>query len=333
MNSARQHVDEDLHRGKRSRTSASTHADQNSVTWDEVELPQQHLWAAIPRFFRCTSAPVLTFKNLGEPSLMSEIHKRFEPCASDVNIITYPKAGTSWIQEIAWLVTHSADVEAACETPSGQRTTYIELAVPGLDKLAKLTAAQPPRHVKWHHAAWLLPPSVLHTGRIIYLIRNPKDTVVSWYHFQRMNALYAFKGDFDQFFDLFLDHNVPYGSYWENVHSWWALRHQPNVLIMTYEDLHRDLSAQVRKVSDFLEAGLSDAQVATVVEHTSFNKMRANPMTNAATMPKIEGEGVFMRKGMVGDWKNYLSEKQNARMDSWVVEHLKGEDIPITYEL
>merc|ERR1712232_1292222 len=139
------------------------------------------------------------------------------------------------------------------------------------------------------------------------------------------NALYAFKGTFDQFFDLFLQHKIPYGSYWDNVHSWWALRHQPNVLFMTYEDLHSDLGSQVWKVSQFLGARLSSYQTAAIVEHTSFDQMRANPMTNAATMPKIKGEGEFMRKGKVGDWKNYFSAEQNERMEAWITEHLKDE--------
>ena len=48
--------------------------------------------------------------------------------------------------------------------------------------------------------------------------------VVSWYHFQRMNTLYAFTGSFDAFFDHFLDGNMAYGDYWHNVLSWWARR-------------------------------------------------------------------------------------------------------------
>merc|ERR1719487_907546 len=124
---------------------------------------------------------------------MRDIHARFEPRADDVHVVTYPKAGTSWIQEIAWLVNHGADFEAANSRPSGERTVYIELAVKGRDKLAELASKVGPRHIKWHHPAWLLPTEVVHEAKVIYLMRNPKDTVVSWYHFQRMNKLYEFQ--------------------------------------------------------------------------------------------------------------------------------------------
>ena len=45
--------------------------------------------------------------------------------------------------------------------------------------LQALDSAVGPRHVKWHHPAWLLPPAVPASGRVIYVYRNPKDTVVS----------------------------------------------------------------------------------------------------------------------------------------------------------
>ncbi|CAE8592221.1 unnamed protein product [Polarella glacialis] len=300
--------------------------------WEEVEIAEQSLWAAIPSFFRCTTAPVLTFRRLGDPELMQAIHTRFQPRPTDVHIVTYPKAGTSWIQEIAWLVNHDADLEAARSTPSSQRTVYIELAVPGVDKLTQLDAAADPRHVKWHHSAWLLPAEVVREGKVIYLMRNPKDTVVSWYHFQRMNKLYAFQGTFDEFFELFLAHQVPYGSYWENVLSWWAVRQQPNVLFLTYEDLHQDLHGEVGKVANFLGRSLTPEQVNRIVEHSSFEQMRANPMTNASQMPKIEGESDFMRKGKVGDWKNYFSAEQDVRMNAWIKQHLGDIQIPMLFE-
>ena len=55
---------------------------------------------------------------------------------SDVMPGSCLQAGTSWIQEVAWLVNHGADLEGSRSTPSGQRTVYIELSRPGVDKLA-----------------------------------------------------------------------------------------------------------------------------------------------------------------------------------------------------
>jgi hypothetical protein len=265
--------------------------------------------------------------------IMRDIHQRFKQRQGDVHVVTYPKAGTTWLQEIVWLVNHDADFESANSRSGNERTVYIELVPPGKDRVADLEAAESPRHVKWHHPAWLLPPEVVQEGKVVYLMRNPKDTAVSWYHFQRMNRLYEFQGNFDEFFELFLRHDVPYGSYWDNVLSWWALRDRPNILFLTYEDLQKDLGKEVQKIADFLGKELSPEQVSAIVAHTSFETMRKNPMISGSKMDKVPGETDFMRKGQVGDWKRYFSADQDARMDAWIAKHAGVEKLPLVYEL
>ena len=312
------------------------YAHQSFETWNHVVLPEQALWTGIQSYQRHPKLPVLTFANehagLGDPDTLAEIGRRFVPRPTDVHIVTYPKAGTSWIQEVVWLVNNDADVAASNAMQSSQRTVYIELRT-SRDKLAQLESvvAASPRHVKWHHSSPLLPKRVVNEGKIIYLLRNPKDTVVSWYHFQRMNSLYGFTGNFDQFFELFLQGNVAYGCYMHNMLSWWRLRHRSNILLLTYEQMHVDLPAVIAKVADFLGKTLTAGQVALIADHCQFQQMKQNPMTNAAQMPKVAGESDFMRRGMVGDWRNHLSPEQEQRIDAWVKEHAGDEQLPLTY--
>lgn len=306
--------------------------------WENIILPEQALWTGIQSYQRHPKFPVLTFVNnhagLGDPATMNEISRRFVPRSTDVHIVTYPKAGTSWIQEVVWLANHDADIIASNVVPSSQRTVYIELRTPRADKLTQLESVplESPRHIKWHHSSQLLPVQVVEEGKIIYLLRNPKDTVVSWFHFQRTLSLYGFTGDFDAFFELFLQGNVAYGCYWHNILSWWRLRHRPNVLLLTYEEMHSDLPSVVRKVAAFLGKNLTSVQVDAIAEHCQFQQMKHNPTTNAAQMPKVAGETDFMRKGHVGDWRNYLSKEQNQRMDKWIKDHVGNERLPLVYE-
>ena len=86
---------------------------------------------------------------------------------------------------------------------------------------------------------------------------------------------------------------MAYGSYWENLRSWWVLRDQPNVLILSYEEMQADLAAVVGKVATFLEVVLTAEQVAAIAGHCSLDSMRSNPMTNASSMPAIVRPPVF----------------------------------------
>ena len=147
-----------------------------------------------------------------------------------------------------------------------------------------------------------------------------------------MNKLYAYSGSFDEFFDHFLDGQVAYGDYWHNVLSWWSRRAQPNVLFLTYEEMPLDLRGVVRRVARFLGKPVSEERVAAVADWCSFEQMKQNPATNAASMPKVPATGDFMRKGEVGDWRRYFSDEQSRRMDRWIEENTQ-QGLPLLFTL
>ena len=37
----------------------------------------------------------------------------------------------------------------------------------------------------------------------------------------------------------------------------------------------------------------------------------------------------FMRKGKVGDWKNYFDNEANQSFDQWISKNLSGTDIKL----
>ncbi|KAL1468627.1 hypothetical protein MTO96_041358 [Rhipicephalus appendiculatus] len=39
-------------------------------------------------------------------------------------------------------------------------------------------------------------------------------------------------------------------------------------------------------------------------------------------------QGPFIRKGVVGDWKNYFSQEQSRRLEERFTLEMKGTDIP-----
>ena len=74
---------------------------------------------------------------------------------------------------------------------------------------------------------------------------------------------------------------------------------------------------------------LTDDQIEVIADHTSFGKMKANPMTNKTNMDDVKGE--FMRKGIVGDWKKHFTVEENKYVDELLKEKLKGTGLNFHY--
>ena len=103
------------------------------------------------------------------------------------------------------------------------------------------------------------------------------------------------------------------------------------MLFLKYEDMKRDLPGAVSQIASFVEADLSSDVIAKIADLTSFDKMKNDDAANNSWLPFHQVQK-FMRKGTVGDWKNYLTEEQSAEMDSICAEKLKGTDYEFQYE-
>ena len=78
--------------------------------------------------------------------------------------------------------------------------------------------------------------------------------------------------------------------------------------------MKHDLAAQIHRMGAFLGKDLSPQAVAAIAEYGTFERMSANPFTNREGNLRIDFSIVHpMRKGEVGDWKNYFTTEQTAR--------------------
>ena len=50
-----------------------------------------------------------------------------------------------------------------------------------------------------------------------------------------------------------------------------------------------------------------------------------NPYVNPSAAKEIQGEDKnFMRKGQVGDWRNYFDDERNQKWTRWIAENTRG---------
>lgn len=137
------------------------------------------------------------------------------------------------------------------------------------------------RLMKTHLPVNLLPTHLMtmDQSKIIYVIRNPKDTAISWYHFNK--NLHGFNGTLGDCLDGYLSGYVAYGSYFKHADEFIQLsKRRKNILLVTYEDLVTNPVEVVRRVAEFLEKSLSDAEVRNVAQFIHFDQMKARKNSN-----------------------------------------------------
>lgn len=111
--------------------------------------------------------------------------------------------------------------------------------------------------------------------------------------------------------------------------EWWELRRTHPVLYLFYEDMKENPKREIKKILEFLGRSLPEETVDLIVHHTSFKKMKENPMANYTTIPtEVMDHTIspFMRKGTIGDWKNTFTVAQSEHFDAHYAKIMTGCD-------
>lgn len=276
----------------------------------------------------------------------------YQPRDDDVFIVSYPKCGTTWMQHIVYNIFRDG-------TPPGGLLEMMTMA-PFLELLGAEGARAMPRPgaIKTHLPFSKQPYSP--KTKYIYITRNPYDCCVSFYYHTKGFHPYLFEeGTFDQFFDMFVEGKVDYGDYFDHLLSWYEHRNDDNVLFVTYEQLKKDTPGVVLKIADFLgkeqygdkmrqhpEIFQKILGAITIESMKKINAEMKNMGQNLLSMPPeampefmksfrdhmtshgdkpVKGE--FVRKGIVGDWRNHFSPEQITRMKERIALKTAGSDV------
>lgn len=254
----------------------------------------------------------------------STIWNEFNFRDDDIIIATYAKSGTTWMQQIIsqLLFNGESDLDVASMSP------WMDLRVPpkGI-KLPEVEAQQHRRFLKTH-----LPVDALvfsKKAKYIYIGRDGRDVVWSMYnhHVNANEAWYQALNDTPgrvgpaiekppasiiQYYHDWLDHNGhPWWPFWENIRSWWAIRHLPNVHFVHFENLKNNMAEEIRRIAMFLEIPIDEAKWANILRHCSFDYMK-NHAAKSVPLGGAFWEGgaqTFIHKGTNGRWRTTLNDE------------------------
>ncbi|KAI4457264.1 sulfotransferase sult [Holotrichia oblita] len=282
----------------------------------------------------------------------------FEVRSDDIWIVTFPRSGTTWTQEMVWLIANDLDFETAKAINLNERCPFLEFSTfvhpelkstflkensdcPVRYKIVEevtrkewmnLPLRKGRRIIKTHLPFTLLPQNLFKSGcKIIYVVRNPKDVIISFYYLNKLFRTQGYDGDLPTYWNYFKRNLQPWTPYWEHVKEGWDRRFEENFLFLFYEDMNRDSKAAIKKISCFLNKILTEDQVCALNEHLRIDNFKNNPSVNNELLSKLgitkNVENGFIRNGSSGNWKKELSKELNEEIDSWIEENLARTDL------
>ena len=182
----------------------------------------------------------------------------------DTFIVSHPKSGNTWTR---FLVANLIERGTPVALPDMDRL------VPHADgKSRRFFGRMPsPRIISTHGA---FNPQM---KKVISIVRDPRDVVVSLHHFHRKRTRIADDFPMEEFVSRFVagETTPDFGSWAENVTSWIATRQgRPNFLLLRYEDLLADTPRELAKIAALLGLQVTREELVAISPGTTEVEVR-----------------------------------------------------------
>ncbi|MDH4118127.1 MAG: sulfotransferase domain-containing protein [Acidimicrobiia bacterium] len=247
----------------------------------------------MPRYPR-SFEEMIEAKNKIFPPVTFEKGKEFRPRPSDVIITPWSKSGTTWIQQIVHCLRSGGDDGF---DDISRVSPWIEVAhALGID----LDADQgwEPRAFKSHYSYHAVPKGC----RYIVSFREPQAVMVSYYRFYEGWLFEPGTVSLAEYLAPHLDRSKR-KDYWTHLESWWARREDPNVLLLSYEQMREDLRPAVTRIADFIGIAADEALVDLTLERSSLDYMLEHKHQFNDLLHRQRSDEVGALPPGAGSWK------------------------------
>lgn len=245
----------------------------------------------------------------------------FEDRSDDVYVVTYAKAGTTWLQVILHnlLTNGNMDFDHIYDvSPWPQNEAFNGESAERINKLPS------PRILKSHDKYDFY--NSTSKNKFIYLYRDGKDVAVSLYFHNKnyVDANLTFNTNFQEFF---LDDSY-YLNWFKFNNEWFQNKNRFRILYISYEELITHFDNTIEKIASYLNVELTSEIITRINTHASFGYMKKHEEKFGKRKPKSSElvYNQFIRNGKIGEGNNYLNkqelEEYNKRYDKFIEPYL-----------
>ena len=233
---------------------ASSGDGKGKVLVDITKLPKAKSWLTT------VSDAIVLYQGCWFPSTLVPnvvaLQKNFQAHDQDVILASTPKSGTTWLKALLFSITNRTrytrlDTPLLTANPQDLVPPF-EISLFSDPPSVDLSRIDSPRLFATHIPYASLPDSIINNSkcRMVYICRNPLDTILSFWHFAASNHPDSLEWNIEKYVEIFCKGENEYGPFWDHVLGFWkaSLEKPEKVLFLKYEDMVEDTASQVKRL-------------------------------------------------------------------------------------
>ncbi len=235
--------------------------------------------------------------------------------ATDVFILGHPKSGNTWL---AYMVAILLRKDHQGEVTLKNVGDYVPTAH-GYDSAIAMHGRLPdPRFFRNEVPLY---PGLY--PRVLYLVRDPRAVLVSYYQMHRVlfgHAGLSFEAFLNEYLTLgYIRERGPLVRWDRQVLSWMhRAERDPRVMVVKYEEMVRDRRAMLEAIARFSGISYNAEDLALAVARGTFEAMQRNEDAHGAESYTAEQgrRGRFVRRGKVDGWKDEVDRRLAEQIEA-----------------
>ena len=228
----------------------------------------------------------------------------------DTFIVSYPRSGNTWTRFLVANLLHPAEPATFAN---------IERWVPDTEAQSSryMRSIPSPRTIKSH--SYFDP----RYPRVIYVVRDPRDVVLSYYDFSRKYRHIEDNYPLERYVSDCIRGRLisaGWGTWGENVASWaFARGARPGFLLLKYEDMKAQPERELARIARFYGVEPTTELLATTLARSSADRMRELEKTQGKDWVSTKDKRSdipFIRTASTGGWRSQLKPETVAEIES-----------------